>query len=380
MFNSRKFNVLIFLAVIVVTSLACSSTQKISTADINLGDPTRFVITAHPNATASPTPFLALTGTPVSIGALFPTATPTIYVTPPIPSFADSIADLPNEQGINDLFILPQSQFSTSPYSWVPDPMPFFDQPDGQFNILLLGSDQRPNDGGFRTDTIIMATVNISEKKINLTSFPRDLFVYQPGRDLDRINTAMVWGGFPLLANTFEYNFGVRPDHFVMINFSGFEIIIDTMGGINVEAEKRITDHRDKMGQYTVVPGTTWMDGSTALWYVRSRYSTSDFDRTRRQQEVLQAISHRILSFDIFEKIPQLFNDYQSTIKTDLTINDIRTLLPLVALLRDDYEISSYAIGREHTYPWVSFVGAQVLLPDRELVQNLMQEALNIPK
>jgi len=99
-----------------------------------------------------------------------------------------------------------------------PTPSPtedILEKPEGQINILLLGSDIRPDDGGFRTDVIMWVSLNPQDEYVSIISFPRDLFVTIPGWGGNRINTAFQYGGFDLLADTFETNFGIRPDYYV---------------------------------------------------------------------------------------------------------------------------------------------------------------------
>jgi LCP family protein required for cell wall assembly len=214
---------------------------------------------------------------------------------------------------------------------------------------------------------------------VTLTSFPRDLFVYIPGWTMERINTAMFYGGFNTMAMTFEYNFGVRPDHYALINFSGFEELIDEMGGIYVEVEQKLVDQRTGHGKYAMQPGLRKMDGETALWYVRSRKTTNDFDRTRRQQEVLQAIFYRLLSFDAIAKAPKLYNKFKDTIQTDMNFADILALSPLAVQIANDGTFKRYAVGSGEVYGWINpYNGAQVLLPDYTLVRRIMKEALNV--
>ena len=100
-------------------------------------------------------------------------------------------------------------------------PNPGLIPPDGQVNILVLGSDWRA-DSGYRTDIVLLVSVYTKENKVSLVSFPRDLWVDIPGLTEERINTAMGYGGFPLLASVFEYNFAIPIDHYIMTNFYGF--------------------------------------------------------------------------------------------------------------------------------------------------------------
>ena len=254
-------------------------------------------------------------------------------------------------------------------------PAPTF-PPESHINLLLLGSDQRPYEGGFRTDTIILVSLDPSEGKASLVSFPRDLYVTIPGWTEQRINTAMGYGGFPLLAYTLEYNFGVRPTHYVMVNFFAFEQTIDSLGGIDVYAAQTLTDHRDKHGKYTVPAGLNHMDGETALWYARSRYSTSDFDRSRRQQEVVMALFNRILSLNGLEKAPELYDIYVENVTTSLVWQDIASLLPLAAQLSDTSRIQHYYIGPGHVVPWTTPGGAQVLLPNNNAIKAVLWQAI----
>ncbi|MDH5508440.1 MAG: LCP family protein, partial [Anaerolineae bacterium] len=262
----------------------------------------------------------------------------------------------------------------------VPPPLGIFPKPETQVTLLLMGSDQRPYDGSFRTDSLLLIVLNPQLGTANLVSFPRDLFVYIPGWTMERINTAQMQGGFSTTAMTFEYNFGIRPDFFALINFNGFKLIIDDLGGINVQVSQYLTDHRDGYGNYTVAPGTVHMNGDTALWYVRSRYSSSDFDRTRRQQEVLQAIFFRLLSLDAVSNASDLFEHYQDTVQTNLTLSDIVPLLPLATQLSSSNKIQRYAVSSTEVTSWTNpYNGAQVLLPNYDLIRVIMEQALNIP-
>jgi LCP family protein required for cell wall assembly len=313
-----------------------------------------------PNATPTATPFQPLPPTPTYLPTVYPTKTP----------------------GGSDLFERTWADYPgpTSPSDIpIPPPVGLLPQPDGQVNIMLLGSDQRPNDGGFRTDTILLLTLNPEAGTASLTSFPRDLYVYIPGWTMQRINTAFPHGGFDTLALTMEYNFGVRPDYYVMINFWSFQQAIDSLGGITVDVAVSLTDWRSGYGYYTVPAGQVHMDGETALWYVRSRYSTSDFERTQRQQEVIQAIFQRLLNLDVIQRASELYEIYRQNVITDLTLQVITPLLPLAVILSDTSRISQYFISRQEVTPYRTSSGAQVLIPIPEAVVAVMRQALNSP-
>ncbi|MCB2179696.1 LCP family protein [bacterium] len=333
---------------------ACGSLNPLAAAHQPTSTPKTILLAYNPAQGTGETPFLPVDPTATPSGSIFPTATPSSQ-----------------NGGQNDPEVNNSNQASSSG-----GPVNLIEQPENQVNILLLGSDQRPYEGGFRTDVILLVTVNMDLQTINLTSFPRDLYVTLPGYYNDRINSAQYRGGFTLMADTFEYNFGVRPDYYALINFYGFQDLINTLGGIDVQVAQTLTDHRDGYGDYTVYPGTVHMNGDTALWYVRSRYSTSDFDRTRRQQEVLTAIMRKIVSLDAVTKIPDLYNQFQGTVETNLPLAEV---IPMLSLT-DDFmsgTIGRYAVGPGQVSNWVTPAGAQVLVPNKPAIQAILKEALN---
>ncbi len=265
-----------------------------------------------------------------------------------------------------------------------PTPVPTIEQvakPQDQLNILLLGSDSR-NDGGYRTDVIMLLSINPEYNDVSIVSFPRDLYVTIPGWQMNRINTAHQVGGFQLLADTFEVNFGVRPDKYVMVDFAGFSQVIDTLGGIDVYAEQNLSDqcnHTLSVNSWcSVGPGWIHMDSELALWYSRARYTTSDFDRARRTQEVVQAIFNKAMGMDAITKAPQLFSIYSQYVETDIKIGDILPYLSMAKSLQDPANIHRYAIGATGTVNWITGEGAMVLIPDYNAIYSILLEALHL--
>lgn len=308
--------------------------------------------TPWPTPTPSPTPLWTATFTPS------PTASPT-----PTPEPAQTSDYRPP-------LIYPIS-------TQIPYPVEPIPQPEGQINIVLLGSDQR-NGPDFRTDTIILVTIHPEKEYINLTSIPRDLYVYIPGWTMQRINTAMGHGGFQDLADTLEYNLGVRPDHYVMINFRGFKNVVDSLGGIDVQVGKPLTDWLTGYGYYTVNTGTVHMNGDLALWYVRSRKTSSDIDRLRRAQEVILAIGQKLLQKGLLSNAEMLYQQYSKNVQTDMTLSDIAPLVPIAAARLQDRNINRYSINYQSVRNWVEpYTGAMVLLPNPQAIRAIMEQALN---
>lgn len=266
-----------------------------------------------------------------------------------------------------------------------PTPSPTEDvleKPEGQINILLLGSDIRPDDGAFRTDVIMWVSLNPRDNYVSIVSFPRDLFVSIPGWGSNRINTAFQYGGFELLADTFEVNFGIRPDYYVMVDFNGFKAVINDLGGIDVYAAYNLSDTCatwiNASGYCSVGPGLVHMNGEVALWYARSRYSTSDIDRARRAQEVGEAIFNRMVSLDALVRAPELYNSYINYVQTDIGLSEVISLLPFASKINENGDIRNYVVNYNYAYDWTTTAGAQVLVPDYYAIESLLIEALSL--
>lgn len=175
---------------------------------------------------------------------------------------------------------------------------------------MLLGVDTRADpDEGARSDTLIVASINPAQGWVSMLSIPRDTMTQVPGRGESKINTAYSYGhanavalygegtapeagGGALAAETVEGFLGIEIDYIAQIDFRGFERVINTLGGITVDVEQPLLDATYPTEDYGVeriyIPaGLQVMDGATALRYARSRHASSDFDRSRRQQQVL---------------------------------------------------------------------------------------------
>ena len=341
-----------------------------------------FLVTVPADATPTPTPFQ-----PVAISQdVLPTPEFTATQPPPDATFDPNAVLQPT--GTPEAFYVP-------PYA----PNPSQDiTGDGTVTFLLLGSDRRPGQTYFRTDTIVIAVIRPATGQVALISVPRDLYVYIPTVGMDRINAAYEYGEMPkyaypgggiaLLKATILYNLGLRIDHMAIVDFTGFQRIVDTLGGIDVPVFCQFTEwhlidpsldpeNENNWSLYTVGPGVVHMNGDLALWYARSRHRSSDFDRGRRSQEVLRALYARALKGDYISigKITELYNDFNSAVITDLTLPDLLKLAPL-ALHLNNADIRSFYIGKDLVSAWTTPGGASVLQPNAPAIQAMLQQAL----
>lgn len=205
----------------------------------------------------------------------------------------------------------------------------------GKINILVLGVDERSDDVG-RSDTMFVLTIDPAKKSVAMLSVPRDTRVQIPGRGWDKINHAYAFGGYKLSKQSVEGLLGIPMDYYVTVNFSGFIKIIDAIGGVDVDVEKRMyyNDPYDDNGglHIDLRPGMQHMDGRTAIEYVRYRDEEGDIGRISRQQHFLKALLSRVSSPAIITKIPGVIGELSSVLKTDMSTTE---MLNLAKLLND---------------------------------------------
>ncbi len=246
---------------------------------------------------------------------------------------------------------------------------------------LVLGSDSEPEDG-FRTDVIMLVSYSTKTGNIGIVSLPRDLWVTIPGYGQNRINSAFQLGGFELMAATIQANFGIYPTEYAMADLSGFVRLIEILDGVDVEVSQPVADecytYVDPDGWCEVYPGTIHMDPYLALWYVRSRNNSSDFDRMRRTQEVLKAIIRKGLSPAGLAKIPEIMQVYQEFVVTSFTVEEISRLIPVAFSTNMDTNIHLHALNFPAVTDWTTPDGAMVLVPDILMVQQIFYEAFEL--
>lgn len=348
-----------------------------------------YLITANPRATPTSTPFQPISsGNPVAIATPFPAAAMEVLPSPvnPYPSPAATPTATPP-----DVLPFPGQVLDLSQ---IPTAMPLATGRD-TINFILLGSDTRSGTS-FRTDTMVIAIVRPSTGEVSMISLPRDMWVNIPTVGMQRLNTAFQYGdlyhypggGSALLRDTIQSNLGIPIDHMAMVDFNGFRQIVDTIGGVAVPVFCPYTDWRlispelDPENEfnwqlYTVGPGVVKMDGDLALWYARSRKRSSDFDRGRRQQEVLRALYSQALRADLIRHLPDLYSQVSATVKTDLSFTDLLSLAP-ISLHLSNADIRSYYINEKNgtVSSWITPEGAYVLIPNDAAISLLVQQAM----
>lgn len=242
---------------------------------------------------------------------------------------------------------------------------------DGRINILLLGMPGPSNPGPELTDTIMVLSIDPQNNQAAMLSIPRDLYVKPPGfYSYTKINSVYTLaeqqksqnqGSSYDLLQKYSQKYSKNPDgysemketvseildlpihYYLKMDFAGFEKIVDQFGGIDVYVEKDLYDPYYPNSFYgyqtfKIAQGNHHFDGKTALKYARSRETTSDFDRAKRQQQILVAIKQKAVQLSLFNvnQISDLIKIISDHFRTDLSIKEIERLVEILKEINTD--------------------------------------------
>jgi LCP family protein required for cell wall assembly len=244
-----------------------------------------------------------------------------------------------------------------------------------RLNILLVGSDQRPGDGTFNTDTLIVVSIDPVTKQVAMFSLPRDstnvplpagplskaygsvypnkinyLFTQVRNRG-DLVPGNSKTRGFnalkEVLGNFYQLDQPIK--YFVEVNFDGFKKVVDAMGGVTINVQVPVIDDSypadsGRHARIYIPAGIQHMTGAEALVYARSRHGSDDFDRGYRQQRVLTSLREQANVADLIPRIPELFAAFRSTVQTDIPRSELAKLAGLASTI-DTKNIRSYVFS-----------------------------------
>jgi len=284
--------------------------------------------------------------------------------------------------GIGDQLVLPDgSSIEIKPW-------------DGQsrFTMVMVGLDRRPGETGvaYRTDTMMLVSIDPVANTIGVLSIPRDLYVQVPGyASLQRINSPMVLGeyqrpgyGPTLMMQSVQLNLGIRVNDYVAVDFKAFMDIVDAIGGITVETDYTINDPQYPDMNYGydpfyLAPGVHNLNGYDALRFARTRHGDSDINRARRQQQVIYAVRDKVLDLDMVPQLliqaPTLWSSLSENIYTGLSLEQIIQL----GLFVKDVPLENIEMGVidfQYLQSYTTPEGASVLIPNRSRLGGLMVE------
>jgi polyisoprenyl-teichoic acid--peptidoglycan teichoic acid transferase len=259
-----------------------------------------------------------------------------------------------------------------TPVTPVPDPLSGLTLHKEVESIVLLGLDQDfPYSG--RTDAVYLILYNRRTSMASVISIPPDLFVYVPGQTMQRVNSAYPVGGIQMVKDTLEYNLGIVPDHYLLVQLSDFSRLVNAVGGIDVVVIDDLSD------PCQLTPGSIHMNGDQAFCYAVHRRGADDIDRNRRQLQVMRAFFLRLLMDGEIIRLPELYTEFKDTVQTDLTLGDLFADIPLAIQLADPQRVAYYQISWDEVTQWLMPGRAKtiVLLPNREAILELLQEAVS---
>lgn len=255
-------------------------------------------------------------------------------------------------------------------------------------NILIIGTDARNSDTDGRSDCIIIVSINRRYGKIVMTSILRDSYVTIPGYGENRINAAYQYGGADLLVQTIEENFKIGIDHYVKVDFFSFINIIDAIGGVEIDVDDGEAQYVNMYlceinnllgveqgdGNLTTT-GLQTLSGKQALAYSRIRYIGTDFARTGRQREVINAMISKAKTLDPLTLL-SVANDILPELTTDISDSDMAWLImqaPLFLL----YDTSEGQVPADGTWSnYTTAAGAEVLSIDFEANIEILQSTI----
>lgn len=259
-------------------------------------------------------------------------------------------------------------------------------------NFLILGlrGEEDTEYGGLLTDTIMVASVDLKKKQAALISIPRDIYLRIPTtQKKEKINAAYLigeqklagGGGLELSKRTTEYVTGLYIDKVISVDLEAFKEVVDIFGGVDIYLQKEFSENKQWGNDFRVASGWQHLDGDTALYYVRSRYSTNDFDRARRQQQVLMAIKDKAaqLGFLINPfKINSMLEILKNKVKTDITIFDIIKYSRLMQEIGNNNIKHRVFSTEDGTLTQTHIDGAYVLLPASGNFREIREISKNI--
>lgn len=225
--------------------------------------------------------------------------------------------------------------------------------PVNRLNVLLLGIDARPGEKETRTDSMMLVSIDRETRKIAVVSIPRDSMVEIDGHGTSKINTANLYGGADLARKTVEKLLGIEIPYYVKTNFNGFKDIIDVLGGVDIDVEKRMYYPAEDIN---LKPGQQRLDGYNALGYVRFRHDAlGDIGRTERQQKFMKALAKEMFKPSTIIKLPMLVPKLMAAVDTNLGVGDAVLVAKAASSLDSNNMMTATLPGVFYNYKGVSY-------------------------
>ncbi len=246
---------------------------------------------------------------------------------------------------------------------------------DGVYRLLILGIDTDDQGMRGRSDTMILAELNVRQGTVKLISLMRDLYVTIPGRGHNKLNAAYAFGGEKLLRRTIQDSFGLTADGFIAVNFSVMAAMIDAIGGVELQVEAfELGPLNGILSYYNYQHGTPeeqgrlgragrqTLTGLQAMSYARIRKPDSDFERVERQQRVMEAIYHRMMELDA-GRLTDIILRFSQQVATDISLAEALGIISDLLKARD-LSLSALRVPVQGAFASKMLHGAYYLVPN----------------
>lgn len=265
-------------------------------------------------------------------------------------------------------------------------------QDPDRINILLLGIRGAKDNGhgDLLSDTIMLFSIKKSTGQTALISIPRDLYIKIPSYGKKKINDAYALGGLELSKEVVSKITDIYIDYAVSLDFKAFQELVDILRGITIWRDTPFVEDKqwwcDENGQncrpFVLPQGQNILNGEQALFYVRSRFSSSDFDRMRRQQQVLMAIKEKVWGLKILanpKKVFEIIEVLKRNIRTDMDIAEIKELIDLSNQIDFEYiERKVFDTSKDGLLQATTMNGSYILLPEGGNFDKIQEACKNI--
>lgn len=239
------------------------------------------------------------------------------------------------------------------------------------FSVLLLGVDEREDDVG-RSDTIIVVTINPEEKTTKMVSIPRDTLINIPERGMeDKANAAYAFGGVKMAHEAIEEFLGIPIDYYAKINMEGMEDLVDAVDGVTVNSPFEFD-----LDGYVFPAGKQKLNGKEALAYVRMRKEDpeGDFGRQKRQREVIQAVTNKVLSASSLTNFDKIFKAVGDNVETNFDSGELTTVAQKYRSAADTIEDLSFEGTDGSQYISTYGQSVYVWIPNPDSVAQLQKD------
>jgi len=249
---------------------------------------------------------------------------------------------------------------------------------DNIINILLIGDDSRSCEtGSGRSDTMMLFSYDFKNNNVSLISFMRDIWVPIEGYGYNRLNSTYAWGGAGLAINTINLLFGLDIQNYVIVDFESASKLVDKLGGVEVNITEVEAKYYNQRYGWGIEKGVNELDGEMALLHARNRVSDgADFERTRRQRDIMLALYKKIISSGDAGMLLDFVGYSMNNVKTNMLPEEIFSLATMIFNNHEQLCINQGRVPYDGTWAYANKDGMSVLAIDFDKNKEYIHDEL----